>query len=195
MKLPLTCWKHIADYIGKDVRTAQRWEAQLGMPVRRPEPQIVIATPKELDTWIASMPFKGGRLRQLERKPPNTAPEQSSEPLNFSTDIAYCAFDNEVRYLYANDRACDLMERNLTELIGRTIWDVHPGLENSALGRHLINSVKLKRRFKPIRVDHYHPPVNRHFRNIVLPSKQGIENFWRDVTAEKLRSDSNQPRL
>jgi PAS domain-containing protein len=194
MRLPLTCWKQIAAYIGKDVRTAQRWEARLGMPVYRPEPQIVIALPQEVDAWIARMPYKSGRLRQLERNLSISSAEQLSEPLTASINLAYCAFDREFRYIYANDRACIYMERDLNEILGRTIWEVHPGLENSALGRHLMNAVKM-RRFKPIKVDHYHRPVNRHFRNIVLASKQGIENFWRDVTTETLRGDSDQSRI
>lgn len=51
----LTCWKEIADYLGKGVRTVQRWEHELGLPVRRPQPHdknIVIALPEEIDDWI-----------------------------------------------------------------------------------------------------------------------------------------------
>jgi hypothetical protein len=191
MRLPLTCWKQIAAYIGKDVRTAQRWEARLGMPVYRPEPQIVIALPQEVDAWIAKMPYKRGRLRQLELNLSIPSAEQLSEPLTASIDLAYCAFDREFRYIHANDRACFYMERDLNEILGRTIWEVHPGLENSALGRQFMSSVKMGR-CKPIKVDHYHRPVNRYFRNVVLATKQGIENFWRDVTAEKLRDHSGR---
>jgi hypothetical protein len=31
----LTCWKDIAQYVGKSVRTLQRWERESGFPVRR----------------------------------------------------------------------------------------------------------------------------------------------------------------
>jgi hypothetical protein len=34
---PLTTWKEVAAYLGKGVRTVQRWEAELGLPVRRPK--------------------------------------------------------------------------------------------------------------------------------------------------------------
>jgi hypothetical protein len=33
----LTSWRNIAKYFGKDVRTVQRWERKLGLPVRRPQ--------------------------------------------------------------------------------------------------------------------------------------------------------------
>jgi len=55
MSRALTSWKEIASYIGKSVRTVQRWEAELGLPIRRPNPgdrNVVIALPAELDRWL-----------------------------------------------------------------------------------------------------------------------------------------------
>jgi hypothetical protein len=52
----LTSWKEIATYLGKGVRTVQRWEQQFGLPVRRPNEKIkgiVHATTDELDAWLA----------------------------------------------------------------------------------------------------------------------------------------------
>jgi hypothetical protein len=51
----LTSWKEIANYLGKGVRTVQRWELQFGLPVRRPNEKvkgIVHATRQELDRWL-----------------------------------------------------------------------------------------------------------------------------------------------
>lgn len=50
-----TSWKEIAAYLGKGVRTVQRWEQQFGLPVRRPnarEKGIVHANRQELDRWL-----------------------------------------------------------------------------------------------------------------------------------------------
>lgn len=52
----LTCWKDIANYMGKGVRTVQRWEREFGLPVRRPlgsSKKAVIARPSDLDAWVA----------------------------------------------------------------------------------------------------------------------------------------------
>lgn len=52
----LTCWKDIANYMGKGVRTVQRWEQELGLPVRRPlgsSKKAVLARPADLDAWVA----------------------------------------------------------------------------------------------------------------------------------------------
>jgi len=51
----LGSWKEIACYLGKGVRTVQRWEQCFGLPVRRPESAwrgVVCATPQELDAWL-----------------------------------------------------------------------------------------------------------------------------------------------
>ncbi len=50
----LNGWKEIAGYIGKSVRTAQRWEHELGLPVRRlgtGVAEIVFAFEHEIDDW------------------------------------------------------------------------------------------------------------------------------------------------
>lgn len=51
----LSSWKEIAQYLGKGVRTAQRWEAEYGLPVRRPKNgrhKAVLAIPEEIDAWV-----------------------------------------------------------------------------------------------------------------------------------------------
>jgi hypothetical protein len=50
----LSSWKEIAYYLGKGVRTVQRWERELGLPVRRPrghKSRIILAYPDELKSW------------------------------------------------------------------------------------------------------------------------------------------------
>lgn len=55
---PLTCWKDIAQYLGKGVRTVQRWEQDFGLPVCRPtgvdHKSAVIAHRHDLDAWMES---------------------------------------------------------------------------------------------------------------------------------------------
>ena len=54
-------WKDIASYLGKGVRTLQRYEREGSLPVRRPPHKkigSVVATKTELDAWVASMPHR-----------------------------------------------------------------------------------------------------------------------------------------
>jgi hypothetical protein len=51
----LNGWKEISGHIDCSVRTAQRWEAQLGMPVHRPATKdsgVVVAFSDELENWL-----------------------------------------------------------------------------------------------------------------------------------------------
>jgi hypothetical protein len=53
----LTSWKEIAQYLGKGVRTVQRWEQLLALPIRRPVGKtkgIVLAETEEIDAWRSS---------------------------------------------------------------------------------------------------------------------------------------------
>ncbi len=57
----LNSWKEIAAYVGRGVRTVQRWEAQLELPVHRPAGKdhgAVLAFSPELDEWLNSRPLR-----------------------------------------------------------------------------------------------------------------------------------------
>ncbi len=63
MQVVLGSWKEIANYLGKGVRTVQRWERCSGLPVHRPSGSskgVVIAFPAELDRWARR---QDGRLQ------------------------------------------------------------------------------------------------------------------------------------
>ena len=57
----LNGWKEIACHLGKGVRTVQRYERELGLPIRRPAGNLtgsVIATKAELDGWVFASPIR-----------------------------------------------------------------------------------------------------------------------------------------
>ena len=57
---PLQGWKEISNFLGRDVRTAQRWETSLGLPVRRQGGLggSVYAYPGEIEAWRTSSSTK-----------------------------------------------------------------------------------------------------------------------------------------
>ncbi|MFY9675648.1 MAG: hypothetical protein WB817_14300 [Terriglobales bacterium] len=73
----LSGWKEIANYLGRGVRTVQRYEWQMGLPVRRPagKPRgSVVATRPEIDAWVSASPIRGAfRLRSAAAIKPATA--------------------------------------------------------------------------------------------------------------------------
>ncbi len=57
---PLNGWKEIATYLGKSVRSVQRWEATLKLPVHRIKTRdghILYADADEIDAWRRSLDF------------------------------------------------------------------------------------------------------------------------------------------
>jgi hypothetical protein len=61
-------WKAVAAYLRKSVRTAQRWERELGLPVHRMQTEtgeIIYAFSAEIDSWV--------RERERAPRPPRPA--------------------------------------------------------------------------------------------------------------------------
>ena len=86
----LTSWKEIAMHLGKGVRTVQRWEHEMGLPVRRPPSRrkgIVLAYSEELEAWAFS-----------------------SEPNGFNNQAEIQKLRAQVKKL---ERECDRLKREL----------------------------------------------------------------------------------
>jgi hypothetical protein len=69
-------WKAVAAYVRKSVRTAQRWESDLGLPVRRmatENGEIVYAITSEIDEWARDR-------ERTPRTPKAVATEAAAEP-------------------------------------------------------------------------------------------------------------------
>lgn len=67
----LSGWKELAQHLGKGVRTVQRYERELGLPVRRPAGKTrgsVVAVKAEVDGWIKASPIREAfRLRNPQQ--------------------------------------------------------------------------------------------------------------------------------
>ena len=61
----LNSWKEIANYLGRGVRTVQRWERDLRLPVHRPKGKdrsAVLAFPEELNAWLQQTPMRSAAM-------------------------------------------------------------------------------------------------------------------------------------
>jgi hypothetical protein len=102
----LTSWKEIANYLGKGVRTVQRWEQQFGLPVRRPNEKakgIIHATRGELDHWLAG---------RWSRRNPDEARTFVSDKPSLS-DAVHTAILRSVELRDANRRLINEFARSL----------------------------------------------------------------------------------
>lgn len=73
----LDSWKEIAVYLNRTVRTVQRWERELGLPVHRVKRQklpAVFAYAHELDAWWQERRVEVEADESLEQQPASPAP-------------------------------------------------------------------------------------------------------------------------
>ena len=77
----LNSWKEIAAYLGRSVRTVQRMEVELGLPIRRPKGHArssVMAIPSELDQWLKSFnPQRSDGFHVSATRTKHVAPEHT----------------------------------------------------------------------------------------------------------------------
>ena len=96
----LTGWKEIAGYLGKGVRTVQRYEREMGLPVRRPAGKsraAVVATKMELDAWVTASPCRGEfyLARPLDNSVTKNFTERMAEMKRLHDQMA--ALRNEIK--------------------------------------------------------------------------------------------------
>jgi phage terminase Nu1 subunit (DNA packaging protein) len=121
----LNSWKEVASYMGRGVRTVQRWEQELGLPVRRPRGKsrsAVIAFKQELDQWLHRAPKE---LLQQTDEDAVTAPRK----LKYTDFERQARLHNSTHLLIENtkmllSRSTDLRER-LTLIQERLSQSVH----------------------------------------------------------------------
>lgn len=86
--IQLNGWKEIAAYLGRSVRTVQRWEKDFGLPVRRfglSKPESVFAIPREIDAWLETS--QGVSARTGAPPPAEQAGPRKAVPLFSTTEI------------------------------------------------------------------------------------------------------------
>ena len=122
-------WKEIATYLGKGVRTVQRYEREMGLPVGRPAGKSrasVIATKVELDAWVAASPFRSAFL----------LPSLPSKPRVSAAEFAQSV--DQMRRLRAEmfDLRRDL--RKSVDLLKESIHSAHTGVNYSRRNRKTV---------------------------------------------------------
>lgn len=81
----LDSWKDVAEYLGRDVRTAMRWAKSAGLPVRRVaggRGRSVFAFTHEIDAWLA-----GGPPPVADVAPP-VAPRRARPAVGLAAGVA-----------------------------------------------------------------------------------------------------------
>ena len=73
----LNSWKEISNYIGRGVRTVQRWEELYGLPVHRAagrDRSAVYALSDEVDAWL-----RLGKMHEVPRERRDVTPQAAEQ--------------------------------------------------------------------------------------------------------------------
>jgi hypothetical protein len=84
----LNSWKQIAAYLGRGVRTVQRYEHEFSLPVRRlggKSRRAVVALPGDLDVWLRSVPVC--ELRELPMRRAGAAANKASATIEDDAEL------------------------------------------------------------------------------------------------------------
>ena len=73
----LNSWKEVSNYIGRGVRTVQRWEELYGLPVHRAagrDRSAVYALSDEIDAWL-----RMGKMHEMPKPHREVTPESADQ--------------------------------------------------------------------------------------------------------------------
>ncbi|MCA1196446.1 PAS domain-containing protein [Sphingomonas sp. R647] len=99
---------------------------------------------------------------------------------------AFFLLDREYRLLDVNRAALTLDGRPKVALIGRTLWELTPGLDRTELGAQFVEVMEGR---QPVTQVHYQAWEAGHsawLESRIVPVQAGVAAFYRDVTAELL---------
>ncbi|HEX8697016.1 MAG TPA: PAS domain S-box protein [Longimicrobium sp.] len=95
---------------------------------------------------------------------------------------SFVALDAGWRYTYVNRHAEATLRKSRAELLGRSIWEVFPGLEGSQTGRELH---RIRAEGRPGSFEVYSDVVGSWVAVRAAPWEGGLSVFYEDVTARR----------
>lgn len=137
-----------------------------------------------------------GMALALEQTNAQLRAEQQKIVMMFeSITDGFFSVDSEFRYSYANRKGqqilSDLAEKQWEELLGKTMWEVFPGTQESAFGE-AYRRVMTEKTSESI--ESFFSPLNRWFTVRVYAASEGISIYFEDISERKL-ADQERVRL
>jgi PAS domain S-box-containing protein len=103
---------------------------------------------------------------------------------------AFVAVDTDFRFTFANDHAAELLAKPIESLVGRTIWEVFPGSEDTPFAQ-LAREVMQQGR--AVARENYSPRFGRWLEMRAYPAEGGgFVVFFQDVTADRRARDASE---
>ena len=108
--------------------------------------------------------------------------EDRTRALLEEIDEAFVAVDWEYRYVHVNEAALRVFNRPLEEFLGRSMWDVFPGLADTPQGKALREAMEFGR-FSI--VEYQTAGSGEWFEGRVYPTSSGASIFAHDISERK----------
>ncbi len=101
----------------------------------------------------------------------------------------FLTLDFNWRYTRVNAAAMKFLRLGPEDLLGKTIWEVFPAMDQTRFGAKLRQAVAENR---PTRIEEFYPePLNRWYEARFYPSHEGLSIFFTDVTERKMAEEAN----
>jgi PAS domain-containing protein len=130
---------------------------------------------------LARVRAESARREQTAVEAKEKAQAELEEVLDTITD-GFVVLNKDWQYTYVNKHGADLARRSLSELLGRTIWEVFPELAETVAYNELHRAMAEQ---VAVHYEVLSVPYQIWFENDAYPSKDGLSIFFRDVTARK----------
>jgi PAS domain S-box-containing protein len=132
------------------------------------------------------------RLRQEQMRKEQTlraeaeAAERQYRMILESISEGFVFIDRNWRIHYANEQWATVAGVRLSEVLGKDLWQMFPGLEKTAFGQGYLHAMETQ---KPERVEEHYAPLGRWFHVNIYPSSEGISIFAQDVTERRMQQE------
>ncbi len=144
---------------------------------------------RELLARVASQIDLAALRRQAETE--RRLGEERSRAILESITDAFFAVDRAWKFTYVNRQAEQVLDRRAGELLGRTLWEVFPGLVGSEFEPSYLRAMD---QGESSSLTSYYLDHDRWYEVHTYPAAEGVSIYFRDVT-EKVRAEERERAL
>ena len=137
--------------------------------------------PKDADSDVDPYAVLVSRIERAVSE--DRVSSQLTEHLNRMTD-AFCGVDDTWRLTYLNERATEMLDRDIDDLLGQSIWKQFPDARGTVLEDGLRTAMETG---EPTTVEYHADSLSVDLAINAYPSETGLSVYFRDVTGEKAR--------
>jgi PAS domain S-box-containing protein len=130
---------------------------------------------------VAQITEKLIQQEQTARLESEAVSDRISNILESITD-AFFALDQEWRFTYINRQAARLLQRNQTELLGQSIWEVFPESRETSFYREYHRAIAQQ---ISVEFEEFSPSLNRWFAVHAYPGRDGLSVYFQDITDKR----------